>query len=563
MSEHEEHIETIKTGLLSLKAAGADGFEGLLRIALTKLTGIPFRLAASGLQGGMDGDAAMPSETVCFEAKRYSGDIHRNEVLTKIVDLARQKDAADRLWVLGATTEVSTQLARAVEEDGDQHAISTLILDWTAAPLPLLAVAVVAAGDTIIDFIVTNFNSTTNQKKLNASDLQSAFSAVSRHPEFENLLRLIKSNLNISKLALKRAVDLNTEWRLQTFGSTRSARERLGQGLAVLEDKTFPSMRDKLRGYIADELRAGNEVVLLGDEGHGKSWLSAQLCSDTEGLALFISAEQLDGVSVDDLDDFLIHLLIKQTGEIADDALKLRWRHRLKAWRTTAPNASLLVVVDGLNQRQTLRWDRLLNGIQSRLAEIGGRLVVTVRPHFWRNEIARGLAFRPKTIEVPDWLSAERDELLKHYGIALDWLDQQTLQTLRNPRLLAVAVTTLPRREAIAWKGLTTDRLLMEHLRASQLENYEDETFASLTNRLSEHATKVLERVQASSNEPPQNFQADSRSLSEYESGIARYKLLSRVQHPDLMLKILKTLSVFGILTAISNSCLFYAEPRR
>ncbi|MCG8690872.1 MAG: hypothetical protein MI806_06660 [Minwuiales bacterium] len=515
MSEYEEHLEVIKTGLLSLKAAGADGFEGLLRIALTKLTGIPFRLAASGLQGGMDGDAALPSDPVCFEAKRYSGDIQRNEVLTKIVDLARKKDAADRLWILGATTEINTQLAKAVEEDGDQHAISTLILDWTAAPLPLLAIAMVAAGDEAIDFVVNNFHVKTNQERHSGNDLKAAFSSISNHPEFENLLQRLKSNLNVSKLALKRAVDLNTEWRQETFGSKRRARERIGQGLAVLEDKTFPPMRDNLRQQIEDQLKAGNEVILLGDEGHGKSWLSAQLCSDAASLALFVSAELLDGVSVDDLDDFLIHLLIKQTGDLADDALKLRWRHRLEVWRTTRPLVPMLIVVDGLNQRQNIRWDRLLNGIQSRLAEIGGRMVVTVRPHFWQKAIIRGLAFTPKTIKVPEWSPSERDELLRYYGIALNWLDQQTLQTLQNPRLLAVAVATLPHREAIAWKGLTSDRLLMEHLRASQLENYEDETFLELTKRLSEHAKKVLERVDGSSDEPPQNFQADSTAVIE------------------------------------------------
>lgn len=510
-----EHLQTVKTGLLSLKAAGADGFEGLLRIALTKLTGIPFRLAASGLQGGMDGDAAMPSDPVCFEAKLYSGKIDRKDVLVKIADLRRREKAADRLWVLGATIEISTQLARDLEVDGDEHAISTLILDWSAAPLPLLAIAVVAADSAAIDFIVDNYHEKTEQKKLSKEDLNAAFSSISRHPEFEGLIQRLKSNLNVSKLSFQRAVSQNAAWREQTFGSTRHARERLGQGLAVQQDKNFPPMRTALRKIISDELAAGKEVILLGDEGHGKSWLAAQLCSDEVGLALFISAEQLDGVSVHDLDDFLVDLLIKQTGELADDALKLRWKHRLAAWRSTPPVASLLVVVDGLNQRQNLRWDRLLNGIQSRLLEIRGRLIVTVRPQFWQRTIARGLAFKPRTFEIPEWLPAERDELLKHYGIALDWLDQQTLRTLQNPRLLAVAVETLPHRDAIAWKGLTTDRLLMEHLRASQRDNYEDETFAQLTGRLSDHATKVLERVRASSNEPPQNFQADSAAVIE------------------------------------------------
>lgn len=513
--EYEAHLETIKSGLLSLKAAGADGFEGLLRLVLTNLTGIPFRLAASGLQGGMDGDAAMPNDPVCFEAKRYSGDIHRNEVITKIADLSRKTSAADRLWILGATTEISTQLTSAIEEDGDKQAISTLVLDWTAAPLPLLAIAVVAANSAAIDFIVENYHEKTEQKKLSKEDLNAAFSSISGHPEFKSLLQSLKSNLNVSKLSFKRAVDQNAAWREQTFGSTCHARARLGQGLAVQQDKNFPPMRTELRKNIMDALATGKEVILLGDEGHGKSWLAAQLCSDETGLALFISAEQLDGVSVHDLDDFLVDLLIKQTEEVADDALRLRWRHRLKAWRASPSVASLLIVIDGLNQRQNFRWDKLLNGIQSRLAEIGGKMVVTVRPHFWGKAIAHGLTFKPKTFEIPEWSPPERDKLLTHFGIAVDWLDEQTLKTLKNPRLLAIAVATLPHRDAIAWKGLTTDRLLMEHLRASQRDNYEDETFAQLTGRLSDHATKVLKRVQASSNEPPQNFQADSAAVIE------------------------------------------------
>lgn len=162
--KYKENLDIIKTGILSLKATGGDGFEGLLRIALTNLTGIPFRLAASGLQGGVDGDSVMPGDPVCFEAKRYSGDINRNDVLAKIVDLARNKDAADRLWILGATIEINTQLASTIQEDGDQNAVSTFILDWTAAPLPLLAITVVAAGDIAIDFICKNYHGRTISK---------------------------------------------------------------------------------------------------------------------------------------------------------------------------------------------------------------------------------------------------------------------------------------------------------------------------------------------------------------------------------------------------------------
>jgi hypothetical protein len=458
----------------------------------------------------MDGDAALRGDAVSFEAKRYSGDIPRNEVLTKIVDLARNKNAPDRLWVLGATTEISAQLASAVREAGDQNAISTLILDWTADPLPLLAVAAVAAGDRAIDFLTTRCDPKPDQK-----ELVQTFEDISKHHDFGSLLRKLRSNLNVSTLATARSIEVNAAWRTMSFGSENAARERLGQALAVNAQPELPPLRAAQRDQVKKSLQTHQSIILAGGEGHGKSWLVAQICYDHEGLALFASAEQFDGVASKGLDEYLIDLLIKQTGDVSDEATRLRWRHRLAAWQSQPPMSPLLLVVDGINQRQSLRWDRILNGLQERLQAIGGRLVVTVRPQFWQKTVVPGLTFKPNLIDVPEWSLDEQNQLLQHYGISLDWLDGATLQTLRNPRLLGVAVATLPHQDSAAWKGLTTDRILMEHLRASQRENFEEETLAELTKRLSSHAKEVLERVRASSDEPPQNFEADSNAVIE------------------------------------------------
>lgn len=505
-----KQLEKLRGSLVALNATSAIGFEGFIRVVLTKLTNIPFRLAASGLQGGMDGDAALRNDAVSFEAKRYSGTIHRNEVLTKIVDLARNKEAPDRLWVLGATTEINTQLASAIRESGDQNAISTLILDWTAEPLPLLAVAAVAAGVSAIDFLVAHCD-----PKPNRRELIKVFDDISKHANYVSLLNKLQTNLNISTLATARAIELNKAWRKVTFGSENIARERLGQALAVCAKPKMLALRADQRDQVRKILQTGQSVILAGGEGHGKSWLAAQICCDHDGLALFVSAEQFENVTNENIDEFLINCLIKQTGDVPEEVIRLRWRHRLAAWQGHPPVSALLVVVDGINQRQSLRWDRLLNGLQGRLQEIGGHLVVTVRPQYWQKNIAPGIAFKSKQLVVPEWSSDERNQLLQHYDISLDWLDGATLQTLCNPRLLGVAVATMPHSDSSAWKGLTTDRLLMEHLRASQRENFEEEKLFELTNRLSEHAKEVLERVRASSNEISKSFEWDSNAVIE------------------------------------------------
>ena len=133
------HVESLTTLLLQLSPTGSDGFEGLMATVLTDIAGIPFRVAASGSQFGSDGNAASGDDGVYFECKRYKDKIPRNEIISKIADLSIRSTNVDA-WFLCATSEVSAQIARDVQELGRQVGIATFILDWTGA-LPPLAVA--------------------------------------------------------------------------------------------------------------------------------------------------------------------------------------------------------------------------------------------------------------------------------------------------------------------------------------------------------------------------------------------------------------------------------------
>ena len=96
------HIENLSGALLEHNPTGEKGFEGLIAVALGAITGVPFRLASSGYQRGVDGKAAFEGEVV-FEGKLYKNDLPRKDVLSKIPDLVRHNDHADLVWVLGAT----------------------------------------------------------------------------------------------------------------------------------------------------------------------------------------------------------------------------------------------------------------------------------------------------------------------------------------------------------------------------------------------------------------------------------------------------------------------------
>jgi hypothetical protein len=506
-----QHLNVLKSALTSLKPSGTDGFEGFIRIVLTELTGIPFRLAASGLQGGIDGDALFPKDAVSFEAKRYSeSTLNRNDVLTKIADFARNGVVADRLWVLAATTEVSTQLSGAVRHDCTQQAIFPLILDWCEYPLPLLAVAAVAAGSPAIDFMIAN-----GDAELSRDEIDGIFNLISKHPHFYSLLTKLKDELDVSQLATARSVECNQKWREQCFRDNQTSKIRLGQSLGIAACEEMPTMRSAVQQTIRESLIAGTVTVLIGDEGRGKSWLAAQICYEHQGISLFISAEAFNEIKANDVDEFIIKQLIQQTNDLPSLTLEQTWRHRINFWKEQPSCQPLLVIVDGINQRHNLRWSRLLNHLNEFLKSIQGRLLITARPLFWQEIVARGISFEPKKIDIPEWTDEERDKLLIYYGINIYWLDTTTLQTLKNPRLLGVAVNTLPHHDSYAWKGLTTDRLLFEHLRMSQRECFEEQTVKELTSRLSNIAKQVLAKVREDGELLPEHFESESEAVIE------------------------------------------------
>ncbi len=153
MKSLHEHMTNLRDALLELSATGAEGFEGLLAVTLTRIANVPFRLAHSGSQFGLDGKTAYATDGVYFEGKRYDGRIPRADVLSKIAELSIGDKGDVDLWVLGATTGVGSQLTDDVHALGDRNGISTLVLDWSDTGLPPLAVALAMAGSVVDDFL--------------------------------------------------------------------------------------------------------------------------------------------------------------------------------------------------------------------------------------------------------------------------------------------------------------------------------------------------------------------------------------------------------------------------
>ena len=489
---YKDQLDRLREILLALPPSGEDGFEGVFAEALSRISGVPFRLAKSGTQFGIDGAAAHAEDAICFECKRYNKEPPASEVVIKIDDLGRRKDEADLLWVLACTASISPQLADQLREKATKDGIEILTLDWTGDP-PLLAVVLARAGTPVIDKIVTLSG------KIEKNELEEIFVEIQGQEGFEAQADKILRRLNASETATIRAAEKNRKWFADRFRNTRQARLDLGQPLAPNAVEVL--QRDDLVSCVVAQLQSEEPVVLLGDEGCGKSWLAAKVIEQQEAhtLTALFSAEQLpDNVESGRTVDLLAKQLISQTdGDPNDDTLLKRWCRRINAWGERIRLGRFLIVLDGLNQRPKKDWGRIIEAFRRLSEKAGGRLLVTCRSHYFRTNIKGRLSDPLGEITVPVWTEEERDVLLRRVGIDPTILDQQAANILLNPRLLGIALNVLPRDDMDAWQGLTVERLLFEHIRAAERDNADHETFQDFADRLTCHAQQVLAKVQS------------------------------------------------------------------
>ena len=442
-----EQLEDLRLALLTLAPTGARGFEGLVAVAFTEITGIPFRLAGSGSQYGVDGKPAHESDSICFETKRYDGVIPRNEVLSKIAELSIRDGGNTDLWVLGATSSVNSQLADDVRKLGEEKGIGTFILDWTDIGIPPLAVALAMAETVTASFLDSHFSDKALVAKTRAS-----LKAIRDIQAFAGHAAQIRSALQEPSLGIGIAKPVNSEWLAEIFSSKQQARRFMGQPLAPQDlsgGKTLTrnALVSRMRPFLTGRTDC-RIVAVLGDEGNGKSWLVAQswLCLQEKPLMIVLTADDFVHVSpTGDLKNIIVGKLVQQTGNRLSDRAPKRWCRKWERWRTQEPpNVPRLVVfIDGLNQRPELDWARLLDALTSELNKIGGHLIVTARTLYFRNRIKRRLVSPFTEIEVQQWSEGERNEILAAHDIKESDLCAAVAASLRNPRLLGIALELL------------------------------------------------------------------------------------------------------------------------
>jgi hypothetical protein len=256
-----------------LKPTGDDGFEGLMAMVLTDVTKAIFSLAKSGSQQGRDGQSALNTGAIIFEAKLYDGAVRKNEIVSKIAELAVDDDGDTDLFIVGSTGVIRSQDIATIEGVGKSVGIGTLILDWSEAGLPPFAALLGITPVKAASFLASNTGTP-------ESEISAALAAVQVHTQFIDRVAELKAAIEQPSVAPAYALKGNEEFLRRAFNNITRARAVFGQPLAP-GDKTVSGVLERvaLCTSLADLVfnkPNGKTTSVLGSDGNGKSWLFAQ-----------------------------------------------------------------------------------------------------------------------------------------------------------------------------------------------------------------------------------------------------------------------------------------------
>ena len=436
MTTIKAHLENLKAALRTLPPSGTNGFEGLIAATLQAICGVQFRLAVSGSQHGLDGASIYSKDSICFEAKRYDDSIPKNEVISKIAELNRDCE----LWILGATSTVSAQLANSCKQLGAERGISILILDWNNSAVSPFAAALAMAGQDSEKFLKLHLTK-------NFQLVKAALTAIKSDASFSAHDKGIRDEITAASTGIPLARRVNCAWLTRAFSERQIAINQFRQPLCPSDSKIFQSL---VRKYIVDALvpcfmDPPNKTVtfVVAGDGSGKSWVVAQtyLALLEKPITLFLMPNDAVEQARTEFDTWLIAQIIRQTGEQSAPEKVERWRRKLKLWRTLPRDETRIVLVlDGINQQPSHDWARIIHQWVSALEELGGRVIVTVRVYDFRRINWRICCFDVTEILVPEWTTAERNQLLKDAGIQFQNPQGSAAKLLCNPRLLGIAI---------------------------------------------------------------------------------------------------------------------------
>jgi hypothetical protein len=486
----------LKSALLSLAPTGPKGFEGLIRDALSEVTGQSFGIFKSGPQGGLDGlsGTAANAMVIGFEGKRYqeSTKLGLDELKAKIVDASTNYPSLD-IWILAATRSVAQNDVAALEEFGATYGIDVLVLDWRQSAVPAdIAILLANAPDTVHVHFPNN------------ATLSTELANVRNHPSFAMSSSRLRSRLTEPSVGLD-ATRLSAAKYMHDKMSDQSAARNAFDSFAALEQ---PGTKIITRRQLFESLSTwwdtnnGTPLALLGREGMGKTWaalgwwIEKNVSDPIFPLTVVIPARDVRGTDAPSLIAATLHKITK----VRDSRF---WEARLNRWATAATNNPIiLVVIDGLNQNWLFKdWVDFVLSIST--PEWRGKIaiILSCRPDHWSNRLGGlpGLPTPAQIVTVDPFTDDELDELLALHNVKRDEFTAPLLELLRVPRLSQIAISS--RTELQSGGDITAERLVFEdwrHRRPKAQQTLNAAQFQTFVAKLGAEAKNGIDKLKVS-----------------------------------------------------------------
>lgn len=369
---------------------------------LCELTGHSLLLASSGLQSGLDSRTSHKSDVyIAVECKRYHENtpFSQRELLGEI-DAAITAHPQLDCWILAATRPITAQEESILEAGCTARGIEYLSLGCASLPnVGLLDALCASQAAKALEYI----------KAAGAEDAQieafeQATQCIASRPETAVRVNELRRQLSVAslgfsvfrdKLNSRLSEDLTDAVRCKHRFRCALGPHALPAGLTTVPR---PSFRGQLHEQWADADNSSDHraVVVLGEEGDGKSWVVADwimdLISTSDAPAVFFIAAREPTSSI--VETLSAHARDYAKLKSASDAGRL-----LNRWLRNVRQRRAVVVFDGLNERlDKPLWSDLVAGA---LQEYGASifLVLTCRQQTWQT------TYRPvmlhKTAELP------------------------------------------------------------------------------------------------------------------------------------------------------------------
>ncbi|ANS21475.1 hypothetical protein VXQ42_00225 [Acinetobacter baumannii] len=328
----------------------------------------------------------------------------------------------------------------------------------------------------------------------------------------------------------------NQEWLLESFSNNKAAKHSFGQSLAP-NDPNLPKLlpRESLINTIHHNLFSEDINFILGKEGVGKSWVTAQswLLLEDKPLHVFLTAQDFSQLSKNDLESFLIKKILEQTNDEESEIAFKKWSERFKRWEidSNKTDINLLVTIDGINQKPNVDWPLIINKISHLFEKKKVKILVTSRTIFFNEKVKRKIINNYGTVIVTDWSEDERNEILISKGINPSLLTDSVADSLLNPRLLNISLSLFEKQKIQKIDELDVNRILLEHIRQMESENYEEISYSEFLKSLQNHAQQIINRLVKDEKDDLNHFEGNLNAVAEgrffevVEDDLDSYKL--------------------------------------